>query len=170
MAVAAYFLQQSRLTMVADPYSLIGEDAGIVIETIDLRNLVNSITTGKGLFSEIENVKEFAGFSSRLKYIADQINKAGFRKLSQEGTAVISFHSEDDGRLTLFLSKVIPAETGYRHIREAFAETGVSRISEEKNAGKRLLLIPYSVDSRTDTLFITINSGLLVCTLSLIHI
>lgn len=166
VAVAAYFLQQSRLTMVADPYSLIGEDAGIVIETIDLRNLVNSVTTGKGLFSEIENVKEFAGFSSRLKYIADQINKAGFRKLSQEGTAVISFHSEDDGRLTLFLSKVIPAETGYRHVREAFAETGVSRISEEKNAGKRLLLIPYSVDSRTDTLFITINSGLLVCTTS----
>ena len=61
---------------------------------------------------------------------------------------------------------MIPAETGYRHVREAFAETGVSRISEEKNAGKRLLLIPYSVDSRTDTLFITINSGLLVCTTS----
>ena len=75
VAAAAYFLQQSRLTMVADPYSLIGEDAGIVIETIDLRNLVNSVTTGKGLFSEIENVKEFDGFSSRLKYFADQINK-----------------------------------------------------------------------------------------------
>lgn len=166
VAAAAYFLQQSRLTMVADPYSLIGEDAGIVIETIDLRNLVNSVTTGKGLFSEIENVKEFDGFSSRLKYFADQINKAAFRKLSQEGTAVISFHSENDGRLTPFLSKVIPAETGYRHIREALAESGISRISEEKKAGKRLLLIPYSVDSRTDTLFVTINSGLLVCTTS----
>ncbi len=112
VAAAVYFLHQSRLTMVADPYRFIGEDAGIIIETIDLRNLINSVTTGKGLFSEIENVKELSGFSSRLKYIADQINKPGFRKLSQEGTAVISFHSGDDGSLIPFLSKVIPAETG----------------------------------------------------------
>jgi hypothetical protein len=166
VAAAVYFLHQSRLTMVADPYRFIGEDAGIIIETIDLRNLINSVTTGKGLFSEIENVKELSGFNSRLKYIADQINKPGFRKLSQEGTAVISFHSGDDGSLIPFLSKVIPAETGYRHLREAFEEAGITRITEEKTAGKRLSLIPFNVNGRTDTLFVTINSGLLVCTTS----
>lgn len=166
VAIAAYFLHQGRLTMTADPYRFVGEDAGIVIETIDLRNFVNSVTTGKGLFSEIDKVKELEGFSSRLKYFADQINKPGFRKLFQEGTAVISFHSEKDGRLIPFLSKVIPAETGYRHLRDAFSEAGISRITEEKSSGKRLSLIPYNVDGRTDTLFVTINSGLLVCTTS----
>lgn len=102
VTLAVYFLHQSRKTMAADPWKLIGQDAGIAIETIDLRNLVNSVTTGKGLFSEIEKAKELAGFSSRLKYIADQINKPGFRKLLQEGTSVISFHSGEDGRLTPF--------------------------------------------------------------------
>lgn len=166
VVLAGYFLHQSRKTMAADPWKLIGQDAGIAIETIDLRNLVNSVTTGKGLFSEIEKAKELAGFSSRLKYIADQINKPGFRKLFQEGTAVISFHSGEDGRITPFLSKVIPAETGYRHLREAIEEAGIDQIIEEKNAGKRLTLLPYRFDSRTDTLFVTLNSGLLVCTSS----
>ena len=166
VSLAVYFLHQSRKTMAADPWKLIGQDAGIAIETIDLRNLVNSVTTGKGLFSEIEKAKELAGFSSRLRYIADQINKPGFGKLLQEGTAVISFHSGEDGRLTPFLSKVIPAETSYRHLRGAIEEAGISQITEEKNAGKRLTLVPFRIDDRTDTLFVTLNSGLLVCTTS----
>ena len=157
VVLAVYFLHQSRKTMAADPWKLIGHDAGIVIETIDLRNLVNSVTTGKGLFSEIEKAKELAGFSSRLKYIADQINKPGFSKLLQEGTAVLAFHSGDDGKLTPFLSKVIPAETGYRHLREAIEEAGISQIAEEKKAGKKLTLVPFRIDGRTDTLFVTLN-------------
>jgi len=166
VAAAAYFLHQSRLTMAADPYRFVGEDACILIETIDLRNLINSVSSGKGLFSEIEKVKELGSFNSQLKFIADQINKPGFRKLFQEGTAVISFHSMEDGRLIPFLSKVIPAETGYRHLREALEEAGITRITEEKTAGKKISLIPYHAGERTDTLFVAMNSGLLLCTTS----
>lgn len=61
---------------------------------------------------------------------------------------------------------MIPAETSYRHLREAIGEAGISQISEEKNAGKRLTLVPFRIDDRTDTLFVTLNSGLLVCTTS----
>ena len=53
VALLAYFLYQGRKDLFTDPYKVIGSDACIVIETIDLRNLINSVTTGKGLFAEI---------------------------------------------------------------------------------------------------------------------
>jgi hypothetical protein len=166
VALAGYFLHQSRKTLFTDPYKVVGPDACIVIETIDFRNFVNSVTTGKGLFSEITNIKELSAFSTKLKYIADQINKSGFKKILQEGTAIISFHPSENGGLTPFLSKTIPAETGYRQLREALQASGIKEILEQKTTGKRIIGLPYSVNGQKDTVFVMINSGLLICSTS----
>jgi len=166
VAMAAYFLQQSRKTMFTDPYKVIGPDAAIVIETIDLRNLVNSVTTGKGIFSEVGNLKELNSFNIKLKYIADQINKSGFKKLLQEGTAIISFHPDDNGELIPFLSKTVPAETGFRQLKEALQASGIKEMLEQKRAGKRFIGLPFRVNEKNDTAFVMISSGLLICSTS----
>ncbi len=166
VALAGYFLHQSRKNLFTDPYKVVAQNACIIIETIDFRNLVNSVTTGKGLFSEITNIKELSTFSTKLKYIADQINKSGFKKILQEGTTIISFHPSENGELTPFLSKTIPAETGYRQLKEALQASGIREMLEQKTAGKRIIGLPFLMETQRDTVFVMINSGLLICSTS----
>jgi len=166
VTLVGYFLHQSRKNLFTDPYKVIGQDACIVIETIDFRNLINSVTTGKGLFSEIGNIRELNSFNIKLKYIADQINKSGFKKILQEGTTIVSFHPSENGELTPFLSKTIPAETGYRQLREALQASGIKEILDQKTSGKRIIGLPFAVIGQTDTVFVMINSGLLICSTS----
>jgi len=170
VALAGYFLHQSRKNLFTDPYKVVAQNACIIIETIDFRNLVNSVTTGKGLFSEITNIKELSTFSTKLKYIADQINKSGFKKILQEGTTIISFHPSENGELTPFLSKTIPAETGYRQLREALQASGIREMLEQKTAGKRIIGLPFLMNGQKDTVFVMINSGLLICSTSAVLI
>ena len=166
VALLAYFLHQGRKDLFTDPYKVISSDACIVIETIDLRNLVNSVTTGKGLFSEIGNLNEFNNFNIKLKYLADQINKPGYKKFLQEGTAIISFHPDKSGKLVPFLSKPIPAETRFRQLKEALQASGIREILEQKTAGKRIIGLPYTLNDKKDTVFVLLNSGLLICSTS----
>ncbi len=166
VVVLGYFLNQSRKNLFTDPYKVISSDACVIIETYDIRSLINSMTTGKGLFSEIENVKEFNSFSTKLKFIADQINKPGFKRIMQEGTALISLHAAGNGELIPFFSKAIPADLGYRQLRDAFVNSGISEINEQKSGGRKLIGLPYTVNNRKDTLFATINSGLIICSTS----
>jgi len=170
VALAGYFLHQSRKNLFTDPYKVVAQNACIIIETIDFRNLVNSVTTGKGLFSEITNIKELSTFSTKLKYIADQINKSGFKKILQEGTTIISFHPSENGELTPFLSKTIPAETGYRQLKEALQASGIREMLEQKTAGKRIIGLPFFMETQKDTVFVMINSGLLICSTSAVLI
>jgi len=156
-----YFLNRNRKDLITDPYRVIGTDAAIVIETYDLRSLLNSFTTGKGLAGELKNVKQFERFTAGLNYLADQVNRPGFKKIMQEGTALISFHRSERGALVPFFSKAIPSETGIRQLKEAFSSSGINNFQEKKTAGKKILFLPYKAAGRADTLFIAITSGLL---------
>jgi hypothetical protein len=167
VVLLGYILHQGRKDLFTDPYKVIGTDACIVIETIDLRNLINSVTTGKGLFAEIENLKEFEHFKIKLNYLADQINKPGYKKILQEGNAIISFHADENGALIPFLSKTVPSETSFRQLRDALLESGINGIFEQKIAGRKLIGLPYSLDDRKDTVFVTLSSGLVICSTSL---
>jgi len=166
VALLGYYLHQGRKDLFTDPYKVIASDACIVIETIDLRNLINSVTTGKGLFAEIESLNEFKNFNIKLKYLADHINKPGYKKFLQEGNAIISFHPDISGGLIPFLSKTVPAETRFSQLREALLESGLKGVFEQKIAGRRLIGLPYTLNDRNDTVFVSLNSGLLVCSTS----
>ena len=166
LALMGYFLHQGRKNLFTDPFKLISPEAAIVIETNDVRNLINSITTGKGLFSELEKVKEFSSFSTKLIYIADQINKPGFTRFIQEGKVLIAFYPAEHGKLDLFVSAAVPAESGLRQLREGLAGSGISDIREVRIGSKRMLELPYRADGSTDTVFMALNSGLMVLSTS----
>ena len=112
------------------------------------------------------NLAEFKNFNIKLKYIADQINKPGYKKFLQEGNAVISFHPDKNGKLVPFLSKPIPGETRFSQLKEALLESGLTGLFEQKIAGRRLIGLPYTLNDRKDTVFVSLNSGLMICSTS----
>jgi hypothetical protein len=161
-----YFLQQGRKSLFTDPYKAISPGACIVIETVDLQSFMNSLTTGKGFFGEAGKIKEFDSFNRKLKYLTDQMNKAGFKKLLNDGTAIISFHSTKEGKLQPLLSMTVPGEIRYRQIKEMLRSSGIKEMIESKLNGNSVLKIPFIVNSLKDTAYISLISGLMVCSSS----
>ncbi len=166
LTLIGYFFHQGRKSLLTDPYKAIAPDACFIIETADIQSLFNALTTGKGIFSEIGKIDEFRNFDTKLKYVADQLNKPGFKKLIQEGKTLISFHPSKRKLPAPFVSMTIPADAGFRQVRETLASFGIRNIEEEKEGGKRILKLPYVVADSRDTAFLSISSGLLVCSTS----
>jgi len=158
-----FYLQQDRKSLFTDPYKAISQRACIVIETIDIQSFMNSLSTGEGLFGTIEEIKEFEPFNRKLKYLADQLNKPGMKKLLNDGTAVISFFPDEGGKIQPLLSMSIPGEIRIRHIKEILLSFGIKEVIEKKLPAGSLLKIPFSVNSKKDTAYISLISGLMVC-------
>ena len=163
LAIMGYFLQQGRKKLFTDPYRLIPSDACVVIETVDLKSFLNSLTTGRGLFGEAAKIKEIDGFNQHLKYLADLLNKESFKKLFNEDAAVLSFHSDKKGRLLPMLSMPVPGDLRSRHIKEMLSSSGIREVTETKLNGYPLIQVTYSTYSEKDTAYISLISGLMIC-------
>ncbi|MFA5818472.1 MAG: hypothetical protein WC854_04270 [Bacteroidales bacterium] len=166
LAIMGYFFQQGRKNLFTDPYKAISPGACIIIETVDLQNFMNSLTTGKGLFGEAGKIKEFDSFNRKLKYLTDQLNKAGFKKLLDDGSSIISFHPTKEGKLQSLLSMTVPGEIRYRQIKEVLRSSGIKEVIESKLNGNLVLKIPFAVNSQKDTAYISLISGLMLCSSS----
>jgi hypothetical protein len=166
LAIMGYFLQQGRKTMLTDPYKSISPKACIVIETVDLQSFINSLTTGKGLFGETGKVKELGSFNRKLKYIADQLNKAEFKRFSPDGAAIISFYPTKSGKLETMLSMTVPGEIRYRHIKDMLTASGIKQVIDSRLDGKPVIKIPYNDENVRDTAYLSIVSGLMLCSTS----
>ena len=163
LAIMGYFLQQGRKKLFTDPYRLIPSDACVVIETVDLKSLLNSMTTGRGLFGEVAKIREIDRFNQHLKYLADLLNKESFKKLFNEDAAVLSFHSDKQGNLLPILSMPVPGDLRSRHIKEMLNSSGIREVTETKLNGYPLIQVPYITEGRRDTTYISLVSGLMIC-------
>ncbi|MCX6326083.1 MAG: hypothetical protein NT144_05455 [Bacteroidia bacterium] len=166
LAIMGYVLQQGRKSLFTDPYRAISKGACIVIESVDLQSFMNSLTTGKGLFGEAGKIKEFDSFNRMLKYLTDQLNKPGVKKLLNDGSAIISFHLAKNGKLQPLLSMTVPGEIRYRQIKEILRSSGIKGVIESKLSGNSVLKIPFKVNSVNDTAYISLKSGLMLCSSS----
>jgi hypothetical protein len=164
LAIMGYFLQQGRKSLFTDPYKTISPEACVVIETVDLKSFMNSLTTGRGLFGEISKVSELSRFSQNLKYLADLLNKQNFKKLFNESAAVISFFPDISGKVIPMLSIPVPGDIRPRHIKEMLNSSGIIAVNEIKLNGIPITTIPYMTAGRKDTAYIALISGLMVCT------
>ena len=167
LAIMGYFLQQGRKTLLTDPYKTIPGDACVVIETIDLRSFFNSLTTGKGLFGEAWKVKELSGFSQQVRYLADLLNKQSIREIFSDCSAVISFHGDMNGNLATLLSLPVPAKIKLRHVRDMLASAGVKDLSLRNIERTQVIQVPYISGETRDTAYISMVSGLMVCSNSI---
>ena len=164
LAIMGYFLQQGRKNFFTDPYKTISTSACIVIETVDLKSFMNSLTTGRGLFGEMGKVRELDSFNQELKYLADQVNKENFKKLFNDGSAIISFQTDRKGNILTMLSMQVTAEIRSRHIREMLSSSGIREVTETRLNGNPVIEIPFIAGNRKDTAYISLISGLMVCT------
>jgi hypothetical protein len=166
IAIVGYFFQQGKKTLFTDPYKAIPPGACLVIETIDLQSFLNSVTTGKGLFGEAGKVKEFEKFNRKVKYIADKLNQKEFKKLLPDGSAIISFSVSETGNIEALLSMTIPAEIRIRQIKEILNSSGINVLPEKSKNRNSIVKIPYTINTLPDTLFISVISGLMLCSSS----
>jgi hypothetical protein len=166
MAVMGYLFFQSGKTLLTDPYKAISPGACFVIGTVDLKSFLNSLTSGQGLFGEIAGVKELNGFNKKLKYIADQVNRPEYKEILTEGTTVISFHPDKANNLKPLLSAAVSGTLKYRHLKELFRSTGATDIIEGRTGDISIIKIPYKINSQEDTLFVSLYSGLILCSTS----
>ena len=162
LAVIGYFIQQGRKNLIADPYKSVSQSACIVIETIDLQSFMNSLTSEKGLFGEAGKVKEFESFNRKLKFLTDLLNKKEVMKLLGNTAALLSFYCSDKGQLVPLLSMTVAGRTRYRHIRDILRSAGYENLIDTKSGGKSVIEIPFIFDSRKDTVYLSLTSGLLL--------
>jgi hypothetical protein len=163
LAILGYFLQQGRKNLFTDPYKAIPPDACVVIETVDLKSFLNSLTTGRGLFGEAGKVKELDRFNQELKYLADLLNKQNFKKLFNEGAAIISFHIDKKGRIVPMVSMQVPADIRTRNIKEMLSSSGIKEVIDTRLNGNSVIEVSFAIDNRKDTAYISLISGLMVC-------
>jgi WD40 repeat protein len=166
LAIMGYFLQQGRKNLFTDPYKVIPPDACIVIETVDLKSFLNSLTTGRGLFGELSKVKELNSFNQNLKYLTDLLNKQNFKRLFNEKAVLISFHPDQHGRIIPMLTMPVSGDIKSRHIKEMLGTAGIKIASEIRLNGNPVLEVPFNLSSPADTAYISLISGLMVCTSS----
>jgi WD40 repeat protein len=167
LSILGYFFQQSKKSIFTDPFKAISQGACVVIEIVDLQSFMNSLTTGKGLFGEVGKIREFGSFDQKLKFLTDLINKAEIVKLLNSGSAaIISFQPDKAGKLRTLFSMTISGEIRYRHIKEALHSLGIMNATDSKLDGNAVLKIPYSVNDLNDTAYISIISGLMLCSSS----
>ena len=164
LAIMGYFLQQGRKNLLTDPYKAISPDASILIETVDLKSFMNSLTTGRGLFGEVSKVKELDWFNQELKYLADLVNKQNFKKLFNESSAIISFEPDRKGKIAALLSMPLPGDIRSRHFKDMLISSGIRDVNETRLNGKSVIEIPFNSEARRDTVYISMISGLIVCT------
>ncbi|TAL70353.1 MAG: hypothetical protein EPN88_06275, partial [Bacteroidetes bacterium] len=163
LAIMGYLFRQDRKNIFTDPYKAVSKSACFVIETVDLQSFLNSLTTGKGLFAEAGKVREFDTFFRQLKYLTDQFNKKAFKELLNNGTAIISFHFDKAGELKSILSMALTGGTNIRQIKESLRFSGIKDFSESKLNGSNILKIPYAVNNKKDTVYVSLISGLVLC-------
>jgi hypothetical protein len=164
--VMGYFLLHNKKGLYTDPYKAVSQKACIVLETDDLQSFMNSLTTGKGLFREMGRVKEFGNFNLKLRYITDQLNKAGFKKLLNGGPAVIALSPDRDGNLQSLLSMTVSGDIRYRQLKEILHASGIKEVIEIKLNGIPVLSIPFELKNLKDTAYISILPGLMLCSSS----
>jgi len=162
LAVMIYYLQQGRKSMFTDPYIAIPADASFLIESVDIKSFLNSLTTGQGLPGEIAKISELANFNLKLKTLTDQINKKGMTEILGEGSSLLSFHAVRNGKVKVLFAKALPGNTHLRQGKEAIRSSIGDLVLSDKTDDK-LLFVPFRSGSTSDTVWISVESGLALC-------
>ncbi len=164
LAVLGYFLQQGRKSMLTDPYKAITPSASFIIESIDLKSFLNSLTSGQGLSGEFSTITALEGFNRKLKYLADQLNRPDYQNILDGSRAVISFHATADGRVRPLLALAVRSDVRTGQLKDALRSSGIKNVSDTYTSGVKALALPYDNNGEKDTLLAANVSGLLLFT------
>jgi hypothetical protein len=166
IAALLLLFHQGRKNILTDPYKSIPVDACFILESVDLPSFLNSLTEESSLFKELSNVNELSLFNHKLKFLSGLINRKEYNMLFERSTSLISFHLTEKGKLIPLLAMNVPSDFRFRHIRSLISSTITGNVTEKKNRSERISEISYPFMSSSDTVYITFDSGLLICSSS----
>lgn len=166
LAVLGYFFHKGKKSLLTDPYMAVAPDASVIIESIDLKSFINSVTAGQGLFGEIARIKEFDDFNRKLKFIADQLNKPAYQSILDGSRAIISFHPSEKNNFSPVLILAVQSDIRTGQIRDAMESSGIKSINDTSILGFRSVAVPFNNRDKRDILYGVNASGLLLFTSS----
>lgn len=164
LAVLGYFLRQGRKSMLTDPWGAVAPDASVIIESLDLKSFINSLTTGQGLFGEIAGIEKFGNFNRKLKFLADQLNKPAYQNILDGSRALVSFHVTGDGKYRPLLVLAVRSETRHGQLKDALRSSGIKTGGDILVEGVKTLVLPYDDQGRQDSILAANVSGLILFT------
>jgi hypothetical protein len=166
MAVLGFFLQQNNKTVFADPYKVIPLDACVMIESVDFKGLIKTISGKEGLFGELSKIKEFESYNNNLQYLDTLLSNKDISKLFIEMPTLISLHITDKENIVPLMVTVLPVGTKLRHIREMLRAIPVKSIIEKNYNGIPVIEIPVTLKNQEKAIYISFYSGMLLCSQS----
>lgn len=163
LAVLGFFLYQNNKTVLADPYKAIPTDAWLIIESVDFKGLIKTISGTEGMFGEIAKIKEFGAYNTKLAYLDSLLNSKSISQVFYDTPAIISLHVTEKGNLTPLMIATVSPKTRLRHIREMVRSIPGATINEKKYNGIPVFEVPVNIINKTGSVFVSFCSGLLLC-------
>ncbi|MGQ9621503.1 MAG: hypothetical protein ACUVTX_11055 [Bacteroidales bacterium] len=163
LAVLFYYIQQGSRNILTDPYKAIPADASFFIESSNLSGLLNSIAENNGLFREIVNIKGMEDFVRKFNSFRTFFNRNEITAISENQTAVISFHLTNNKKLMPLLVMTVPKHIRFRHLSgllKTLAGTRQKTIRKEIN---RRIELTWDNSDREVKLCFGFISGLVIC-------
>jgi len=166
LGVLGYFMQQNRKKMVTDPFRAVSPQAAIIIETSDPGILLGSLSDAGGFTGELAGINEFAPLFKKLDFLFELSGKESLVKLFSGNWSVIAFYPADKGKLTPLFSMVLPSDMHIRQIKDGLIAAGIDATLTVRSGKINILGLPFAGTDGSDTLFLSVGSGLLFAGLS----
>ena len=166
LTILSVVILRGRESVLTDPYKFVPEDACFIIESYNLAEFSNNLTSENGIFRELSSVKEISTFDSKLKAISRILNNNDFRPFFENSKVVVSFHLLNDAGLVPLLNMNLPQGTGRRQVREIIRKTIGDSLSSEINSGSGIFGLISRDYSDNDTLFFSLADGMIRCSSS----
>jgi len=162
LAVLSVFYRNGRTDFINDPYKAVPAKSVFLIETQDLQSLLNSLTTGTGLVGEMAKIQEFSLLFKKLDFWADRLNGSKYKELTEGRKVILSFLPVADDRLDFLLAMGLEPNFKIRDLKNVVEDSLKTNIVERKINGHTVVLYPYMTDNQHDTIYFTLESGLLI--------
>ena len=166
LAGIACLVIQARKVIFTDPYRAVSKEACLILETIDLNTFLNSISSDRGFTGEIAKMKGLESFYGSVKSLKEVTGREDFRKLLTDTHSVISFYPGGRGNLVPLISMAVPASLKMKELKVFLSSAGISNVVNSKFKNKSLQEFTCNTGLATDSVYIALASGLLLCSSS----
>ena len=163
IAALGYYFVKEREILISDPYRAISPKTALIVETSDLQSLFNSLTSGSGLTGAMGEVKEFTTLYKKLEFLADLFNRQEYKDLTENNPVLISFLPFADDNTEIVVAMGVDSNLKPRVLKETLTNTLTFNFIEKEIDDIDIFAIPYKIEGKEDTVFISIESLFLIC-------
>jgi len=165
LAALGYYIQQRKRAVIGNPYSTIPQDAGAVMEVINLPDFFESLASDNEIIEELSLIEGMEKFT-RSVYVIDSLShRRDLRGFLNNNRVLISFHLIGRDRVVAFFSAALPPEIRERHMRESLSGLEGYTYGVKEYQGSRIYELQKDNDASM-VLYLSYIKGMLICSRS----